>query len=295
MRRPLLSVDSLVEKGQMEVFTDSGGFIIPRSALQVDPAVRKLGMKRQNGHFWLPLARRVEASVNSVMVAPTEGAAKGQDVDEKMDEELPVEARSARVVRKPGEPTPEERSAHESTHLPSRDWCPHCVSCRASDPSHRLTDRAEDEPPMVQIDYQFASEKVNMEVSDEQVVTAGPTVTIFMATFCGSGAVAATQCSKGAIAYLAAFLIGQLAAWGLASGALVVSSDQETSLTTLLDEIKARRPETLVERTAVDSHQWIGAVERMNREVAGLLRTVKAALEARIGAKVGLTMTSSAG
>ena len=32
-----------VEKGQVAVFTDSGGFIIPRSALQVDPAVRKTG------------------------------------------------------------------------------------------------------------------------------------------------------------------------------------------------------------------------------------------------------------
>ena len=180
------------------------------------------------------------------------------------------------MVRKPGGPTPEERSAPESTHLPFRDWCPHCVSCRASDPGHRLTDRAEDEPPMVQIDYEFVLEKVNMEVSDEQVVTAGPMVTIFMATFCGSRW------------HLAAFLMGQLAAWGLAYGVLVVRADQETSLTTLLDEIKARRPETLVEHTAVESHQSIGAVERMNREVAGLLRRLKAALEARIGAKVGL-------
>ena len=245
-------------------------------------------MKRQNGYFWLPLARRVETSVNPAMVAPMEGAAEGQDVDEKMDEELPVEEQSARVVRKPAEPTPEERSAHESTQLPFLDWCPHCVSWRASDPGHRLTERAEDEPPMVQIDYQFAPEKVNMAVSDEQIVTAGPMATIFMATFCGRGAVAATQCSKGAIAYLAAFLMGQLAAWGLASGALVVKADQETSLTTLLDEIKARRTETLLERTAVESHQSIGAVERMNRELAGLLRTPKAALEARIGAKVGL-------
>ena len=135
-------MDSLVEKGQVAVFTDSGGFIIPRSALQVDPTVKKLSMKRQNGHFWLPLARRVETSVNSVMVAPMD-APEGQDVDEKMDEELPVEERSARVVRKPGEPTPEERSAHEATHLPFRDWCAHCASWRASDPAHRLTERAE--------------------------------------------------------------------------------------------------------------------------------------------------------
>ena len=54
----------------------------------------------------------------------------------------------------------------------------------------------------------------------------------------------------------------------------------------MLDKIKARRAETLVERTAVESHQPIGAVERMNREVAGLLQTLKTALEARIGRKV---------
>ena len=274
-----------MKKEQVAVFTESGGFIIPRCAsASWIQRVKRLSMKRQDGHFWLPLARRVEASVNPVMVAPMAGAAVRQDVDEKMDEELPVEEQSARVVRKPGEPTREERSAHESTHLPFRDWCPHCVSCRASEPGHRLTDRAEDEPPMVQIDYQFASEKVNMEVGDEQVVTAGPMVTIFMATFCGRGAVATTQCSKGAIAYLAAFLMGQLAAWGLVSGALVVRADQETSLTTLLDEIEARLPETLVERTAVESHQSIGAVERMNREVAGLLRTLKAAHRCQGGA-----------
>ena len=73
------------------MFTDSGGFIIPRSALQVEIQVRKLSMKRQNGHFWLPLARRTETSVNPLMVTPVEGEAEEQNVDEKMDEELPVE------------------------------------------------------------------------------------------------------------------------------------------------------------------------------------------------------------
>ena len=99
VRRPLLSVDSLVEKGQVAVFTDTGGYIIPRTALQVDPTAKRLSMERQNGHFWLPLARRIEASVNPVMVVPLD-VPEGQDVDEKMDEELPVEERSARVVRK---------------------------------------------------------------------------------------------------------------------------------------------------------------------------------------------------
>ena len=107
-----------------------------------------------------------------------------------------------------------------------------------------------------------------------------------MASFCARGAVAALECSKGGIAYLATFLMGELAAWGLGSGTLVLRADKETSLTTLLDEIKARRAETLVERTIVESHQSIGVVERMNREVVGLLRTFKAVLEARISGKV---------
>ena len=62
----------------------------------------------------------------------------------------------------------------------------------------------------------------------------------------------------------------------------------ETSLTTLLDEVWARRAETMVERTAVESPQPIGAVERVDREVAGLLRTLKAALAPRISGKVAL-------
>ena len=42
----------------------------------------------------------------------------------------------------------------------------------------------------------------------------------------------------------------------------------------------------MVERTTVESHQSIGAVERMSREVAGPLRALKAALGARLAGKV---------
>ena len=81
VRRPLLSVDGSVH-GLWWLHH-------PEDCTAGDPAVRKLNMKRQNGHFWPPLARRVEASVNPVMVAPIDGAAEGQDVDEKMDEGCP--------------------------------------------------------------------------------------------------------------------------------------------------------------------------------------------------------------
>ena len=92
----------------------------------------------------------------------------------------------------------------------------------------------------------------------EQVATIVLIITTFMATFCGRSAVAVKQCSTRAIAYFAAFLMFsfRLSAWGLASGVLVLRADQET----LLDEIKARRTDTFVERTLVESHQLIGAI-----------------------------------
>ena len=47
-------------------------------------------------------------------------------------------------------------------------------------------------------------------------------------------------------------------------------------------------PKPWCKRMAVGSHQSISAVKRMNGQVAGLLRTLKAALEARISGKVAL-------
>ena len=226
--------------------------------------------------------------MNPVMVAPMEGAAEGQDVDEWMDEELPVEELSARVVRKPGEPMPEEPSPQPTRKRTCRSatWCLHCVSCRASDPAHGLTERAEGDPPMVQIDHQFASERTRREITAEQVVTAEPMVAIFMATLERSLPLRSARRALSPTWQRSSWV--SLRPGGLGSGTLVLRADQETGLTTLLDETKAWRAETLVERTAVESHQSFGAVERTNREEAGLLRTLKAGLEARISGKVAL-------
>ena len=77
-------------------------------------------MKRQNGHFWLPLARR-DRDTSEPCDGGTNGSLRqrSRTSTEKMNEELPVEEPSTRVVRNLGERTPEERSAHDGTHLPS--------------------------------------------------------------------------------------------------------------------------------------------------------------------------------
>ena len=138
-----------------------------------------------------------------------------------------MEEWSARVVRKLGEPTPEERSTHEGTHLQFRDWCLHYVFCRVLRPS-----------PPAQANRRWCRSTTS-SLLRRRTWRSAQVVTTFIATFCVRCAVAPTQCSKGVVAYLAAFLMGQLPAWGLASGALVLRAHQDASLTTLLDEIKA--------------------------------------------------------
>ena len=96
------------------------------------------------------------------------GAAEGQDVDEKMGRGVARERSGllkwcgslAKPHKRSHQPT-RERTCRSATSVP------HCISCRASDPAHRLTERAEGEPPMVQVDYQFASEK-DVEISAER-------------------------------------------------------------------------------------------------------------------------------
>ena len=45
--------------------------------------------------------------------------------------------RGTRKLVDPRLPTEEERLEHEKTHIPYRNWCPHCVRGRGKDLDHR--------------------------------------------------------------------------------------------------------------------------------------------------------------
>ena len=63
------------------------------------------------------------------------------------------EAKIAKPMRDPGQPTSAEREAHEATHLPYRSWCPVCVAGRRDNPSHRAVPVEEPSKPEVLLDY----------------------------------------------------------------------------------------------------------------------------------------------
>ena len=59
-------------------------------------------------------------------------------------------------MQAPGEPSVAERATHETTHLPYRSWCRHCVEGRAENPPHQHSENVDLEVPELIMDYAFA-------------------------------------------------------------------------------------------------------------------------------------------
>ena len=74
------------------------------------------------------------------------------DTDEEGEEAL-----TPKMARDPSEPTKAEWEAHQSTHLPFRIWCPHCVAGRSDNPPHRRAPSDKEQPavPEVHMDYAY--------------------------------------------------------------------------------------------------------------------------------------------
>ena len=88
------------------------------------------------------------------------------EIDEDMvdgDDGSVVQA--ARALPEPKKPTREEVARHNINHLPYRNWCPHCVSCRRSNAAHPSKSSAERTLPLFVSDYCFVRK------ADESLVT----------------------------------------------------------------------------------------------------------------------------
>ena len=234
-------------------------------------------MKRQNGHFWLPLARRIETWVRHRVRTSTRRWTRswpwsglfewcGSLANPRHRSAQPTRDRTRRCAT--GAPTashaerPTQLTGSERERRANRRWCRSRLPVRFGEEhgdQRRKGRRSWPDGHHLHGNLLWQGRSRCCAVLERRYRLLG---SVPHGSACGLGS--------------------------LGSGTLVLRADPETSLTTVLAEIKARRAETWVERTAVESHQSTGAVERVNREVAGLLRTLKAALEARISGKVAL-------
>ena len=74
-------------------------------------------------------------------------------MSEELEHEETVEPRQ---IKRPTQPTRQEYEEHMITHIPFRDWCPHCVRGKALGHGHEnVRKRRERGMPVVAIDYMW--------------------------------------------------------------------------------------------------------------------------------------------
>ena len=113
-----------------------------------------------------------------------------------------------------------------------------------------------------------------------RVHLVNPRLTIFNMMDRESQSKAAALTVKAASETLVRFFLAMLDAWGRSDVKVLLRSDQEVTLTLILREVQAKRQQgTLIERSPVETHATMGAMERANRTMWEMLRTMKHATE----------------
>ena len=115
-----------------------------------------------------------------------------------------AEANVPTAVATPKEPGAVERSRHELTQMPYRNWCFSCVAGRVVDDLHRMSDSCSG-PPTVECDFLFLSSRVHLTI---------PGLTIFNTIHGESQSLAAAATVKAASDILVRFFLAILDAWG---------------------------------------------------------------------------------
>ena len=186
----------------------------------------------------------------------------------------------AQPRRAPREPTQQEYDEHMLTHADYRSWCPFCpAAARPNDP-HLSLPAFDRQIPLFVADYCFLR-----SILDDSVL---PTLVGRLYPF---RAVCAIPCdTKGCDEYAVSRLADFFKTCGMSR--IVYMSDQENALRSVIDAALNQCSKSgewvggVPEMSAVGESQSNGRAERTVQIVEDKVRTHKAALEARIGARI---------
>ena len=183
-----------------------------------------------------------------------------------------------RKIGDPRLPSRKEVEEHYLTHVPYRNWCPHCVRGRGKDLDHR---RSIDEDRKVRefsFDYCFPGDekgtKITVLVGKERIT--GMTMASVVPVKGTSGQFAAAR------------VLEFIKDCGAAETEILLKTDQEPAVDALMEDVVKTRGErlTLREKSPVASSGSNGVVERGVQTVEGVIRTLLSALEERVGVRI---------
>jgi hypothetical protein len=179
-------------------------------------------------------------------------------------------------------PIVEEVAEHRITHLPYRNWCRHCVRGRGKQSPHQAS-KGVPGLPEVHFDFCFIGEE------DEP----GKTIAVLCArertTKMSMSSVAPSKSSTGS--FIARRAVAFLREIGCEQGDIIVKSDQEPAMLSLLAEVGRLRAAVgngrcIPEHSPVGSSASNGVIERSILSVEQMIRVLKDGLEARWGTKI---------
>ena len=186
-------------------------------------------------------------------------------------ETVDISARAPKGLKVPSEPTASERRQHELTHMPYRDWCPHCVKAKGR---HGASKKQLDRQPVIQVDYCFHSTDPALPL--RKLLTAVDIVT-------GLG-MSVVVPSKGSDDYAVAELKKFIYECGRTFG--ILQYDQETSLKALCVRVCAELGGLSVRAAPKGHSQSQGSVGQLQRTFYGQLRTLLFQIEENIDQKL---------
>ena len=202
-----------------------------------------------------------------------------------------------RALKSPGQPSVEERAAHEVHHLPCRPLCPECVEARgADDPHHRQPALDEVATPKVMFDIFFVGPD---EMAKRYKIVDGcfslrdkerllssqemdQTIAVLDLIDSKTNAQGTLFANKELDEYKVNNIVAMLDHWDHTT--VILQTDQEPATMSIANAVRDRRAKsTIVRGSPAYSKQSAGHVEGANRLAVGLLRTYKLKLELKIG------------
>ena len=165
----------------------------------------------------------------------------GPESDEQMT--LPT-----RALKSPGQPSVEERTAHEMHHLPYRPWCPECVEARGvDDPHHRQPALDELATPKVMFNIFFVGPD---ELAKRYKIVNGcfslRDKERFLSSDCKTYAQGTLFANKELDEYKVNYMFAMLDNWGHTT--VILQTDQEPATMSIAHAVRDRRPKSTIDR-----------------------------------------------
>lgn len=195
---------------------------------------------------------------------------------------------AVKVLRRPEEPSAAEIAEHQATHSPYRDWCPSCVAGGGRSLAHRHQEKDPDPSvPTIAMYYGFLGKE---DAREEDLEKEGSSPMLVTKDTKQRWRSANMLVSKGtAHSWSEQVLEKELSGFGYPR--MCLKSDQEKALLSLKkivgERVKAGHSTTTTyEEPPVEESQSNGFIEVAVKEVKGLIRTLRHAVENTYGTKV---------